>query len=535
MRRALTTGLVLVVAAAVVIALLSGTGVIGGGGSSYQVEALFDNAGFAVPGEQVRIAGAPVGTISGLAVTRQNLAAVTLSITDRAFTPWRANASCTIRPQSLIAERYVDCTPGTIGHASLKRIQHGYGAGSYLLPVSRTSSPIDPDIVQDISQESVRESLSLILDELGTGLAARGSDLNAVILRADPALARTDQVFKILSSQNRVLARLATDSNAVLGPLAKVRRQLADFVVQANTTASATATQSAQLSQSIRLLPSFLSQLKPLMADLGQLADQGTPVMSDLGDSAGSLDAEFKSLTPFAQQARSALVNLGNAAQQSQSSLIASQPLVNQLGQLGAAAEPSAAALQSLTSSLSTTGGIQQLMGLLFYGASATNGYDADGHYVRVAPVVGSCNAYAKVPVAGCLAKFIAATSSSEKSSAAPGTTESLATLRRQAEELSAYASQLTASESAGATTTQAGGAQSAAETETGSSGSVTSDPTTTSTTSATSTTSSSTGANETALVAAEAVHRVLGGRSSSSASTAALSALLRYLIGSGS
>jgi virulence factor Mce-like protein len=406
MKRGLAVSAVVAVVIVLVVVLLSGTGVIGGGAGGYRVEALFDNAGFAVPGEQVRVAGAPVGTISALSVTNKNLAAVTLSINNRDFTPFYANATCTIRPQSLIAERYVDCAPGTVGHARLHQIKSGYGAGNYLLPVSQTSSPIDPDIVQDVSQESVRESLSVILNELGTGLAGRGADLNSVILRADPALAQTQAVFNILGSQNKLLAQLATDSNRVLAPLAKARNSLSDFVVQANTTATASAQRSAQIAESIKLLPGFLKQLKPLMADLGQLASQGTPVMSSLGSSAAAVDSEFKSLTPFATQAQSALKNLGDAAQQSESSLVASQPLANQLESLGSAAVPSSTSLNSLLTSLNKTGGIQQFMGFLFYGASATNGYDADGHYVRIAPVVGSCNTYAKVPVAGCSAKF---------------------------------------------------------------------------------------------------------------------------------
>jgi ABC-type transporter Mla subunit MlaD len=405
-KRALAIGAVVTVAVVLVVLLLSGTGVIGGGSGGYKVEALFDNAAFAVPGEEVRVAGATVGTISALSVTKQNVAAVTLTINNKDFTPFYANATCTIRPQSLIAERYVDCAPGTVGHRHLRQIRSGYGAGSYLLPVTQTSSPIDPDIVQDVSQDSVRESLSVILNELGTGLAGRGADLKAVILRADPALAQTEAVFKILGSQNKLLAELASDSNRVLGPLAKARNSLSDFVVQANTTAIASAQRSADISQSIKLLPGFLKQLKPLMADLGQLASQGTPVMTSLGSGASAIDSEFKSLVPFATQAQSALKNLGSAAQQSESSLVASQPLANQLKSLGSAALPSSTSLDSLLTSLNTTGGIQQFMGLLFYGASATNGYDADGHYVRIAPVVGSCNAYAKVPVAGCSAKF---------------------------------------------------------------------------------------------------------------------------------
>lgn len=402
----------MVVVAAVVVWLVITS--VGGGSSGYRVQALFDDAGFAVPGEQVRIAGAPVGTISAVSVTKQNLAAVTLSISNHDFVPWYANATCTIRPQSLIAERYVDCTPGTSGQRPLRRITRGSGTGSHLLPVTQTSSPIDPDIVQDISQDSVRESLSVILNELGTGLAARGSDLNAVILRADPALAQTQRVFNLLASQNRVLANLATDSDEVLAPLAKARSSLAGFVVNANTTATASATQSAQLAQSIKLLPPFLEELKPLMADLGQLATQGTPVVKDAGSSAAALDTEFKALVPFANSAKTAITNLGNAAQQSESSLVGSEGLAKQLEDVGTSAEPSSQALQKLLSSLNSTGGIEQLMSLLFYGVGATNGYNADGHYIRVAPVVGACTAYARTPVAGCSSNFIGASSASQ-------------------------------------------------------------------------------------------------------------------------
>ena len=52
-------------------------------------------------------------------------------------------------------------------------------------------------------------------------------------------------------------------------------------------------------------------------------------------------------------------------------------------------------------------------MSLLFYGAAATNGYNADGHYVRLAPIVGPCTAYARRPIAGCSANFSGASSAS--------------------------------------------------------------------------------------------------------------------------
>jgi phospholipid/cholesterol/gamma-HCH transport system substrate-binding protein len=415
MRRLALIALALIAAVAAIAAVASASNQSGASGT-YKVRAIFDDASFAVPGEQVRIAGAPVGSIASLdvcvahttacAAGTQNKAAVTLQINDSRFTPFHANATCAIRPQSLIGEMYVDCNPGTAAAPELTRITSGPGKGTYYLPVTRTHSPVDFDIAQDIYREPMTQRLAIILNELGTGLAARGSDLNAVIHRADPALGNTDQVLKILAGQNRALAKLATDSAAVLTPLAQQRKALADFIVQANITATASATRANDIARSIQLLPSFLRQLKPLMVDLGTLADQGTPLAAELGSSASALGREFTELTPFAKAARNALIDLGASAQQSQGALVATIPLANQLGNLGTQLKPAATELDRLTSSLNSTGAVGQLMALLFNGTTAANGFDSLGHYVRDELLVSDCTAYATSPVAGCSANF---------------------------------------------------------------------------------------------------------------------------------
>jgi ABC-type transporter Mla subunit MlaD len=411
MRRLIALATVLIVAA-VVVAVVRGSGSSSNGGS-YLVRAIFDDASFAVQGEDVRIAGANVGSIQSLGVTHNKQAAVTLAITNPDFSPWHADATCAIRPQSLIGEQYVDCTPGTSAASPLLRIAYGPGAGSHYLPVTRTSSPIDSDIVQNISTEPVRQSLALIINEFGTGLAARGSDLNTVIHRANPALGNTDKVLQILARQNRTLAQLATDSDTVLQPLARERRQISGFITQANTTAVASAARARDISSTFRLFPSYLRQLRPLMADLGALAGQGTPLLQSLGQSAGALGRQFANLTPFASAARSALINLGAAAQQSQPALVATEPLANQLNQLGTAGKPTSANLQKLLTSLNTTGGIQQLMKLLFNGAVAGNGFDSIGHYLRDEPLDSACTNYATSPIPGCSANFAGASAAS--------------------------------------------------------------------------------------------------------------------------
>src|SRR5205814_5404881 len=78
-----------------------------GGGSGYTVRAIFDDAANIVAGEDVKIAGAKVGKVNSLDVTPQNKAAVTFQIDKAGFTPFHQDASCTIRPQSLIGEKFV--------------------------------------------------------------------------------------------------------------------------------------------------------------------------------------------------------------------------------------------------------------------------------------------------------------------------------------------------------------------------------------------------------------------------------------------
>ena len=202
MRRIATIlGLVALASAAAAVIATSSTGKT----PTYEIRAIFDDAAFAVPGEDVRVAGAPVGTIQSLDVCTKapcpqgsplNKAAVTITVDNADFTPFHGNAHCAIRPQSLIGEKYVDCQPGSSSSPALQKISSGPGKGSYLLPVANTTSPVDSDIVQDISQQPIRQRFAVILDEFGTGLAARGSDLNAVIHRANPALGQTDKVLQ---------------------------------------------------------------------------------------------------------------------------------------------------------------------------------------------------------------------------------------------------------------------------------------------------------------------------------------------------
>ena len=382
----------------------------GGSNRAYSVRAIFDEAANIIPGENVKIDGVKVGTVGSVTPTPQAKAAVVLNISNPGFKDFRADATCTIRPQALIGEKFVDCLPtqprpeGTPLPPSLHKIPSGHeGAGQWLLPVENTHSPVDPDLLNDINRLPERQRFTIILNELGAGLAGRGSDLKVVLQRANPALQELDRVLKILAGENRVLAKLAVDSDAALKPFAAVRRRVADFIVQANTVSQASARQRGALERNLIDFPPFLRQLGPAMERLGRFADETTPAFTDLKAAAPGIDQAFTHLPAFSKSSETYFESLGSTAKISGPAIVSIQPLLTRLRALGAVGKPVAGNLSELLTSLRDTGGLERLLDFIFGGAGITNGYDALGHFLRAEAVANpGCLTYGVTQAAAC-------------------------------------------------------------------------------------------------------------------------------------
>ncbi len=393
----------------VVIVLL----VTGGSGGGYRVRAIFADAANLTQGEQVKIAGVPVGRVESVAPTPQATAAVVMDITAAGFQDFRTDAYCIVRPQSLLGEKYVDCQP-TQTHAEgaalapkLPVIGAGKeGAGEHLLPVSNTSSPVDPDLLSDITQLPEAQRLRIILNELGVGLAGRGPDLHEAIIHASPALRETNRVLAILARDNHVLSKLAVDSDRALTPLARVRTRVADFLAQANTVGKASANHERELGQTLADFPAFLAQLGPAMSRIEHFAGETTPVFTELHKVAPAIDTIFTGLPALAHSSTHYFQSLGKFGQSAAPALVASEGLLERLESLGSSAKPFAGNLSTLLESLRQTGGIERFMDLIFLASGATNGYDSLGHFLRADLISGTCYEARATVDEGCEAVF---------------------------------------------------------------------------------------------------------------------------------
>ncbi|MEX2106953.1 MAG: MlaD family protein [Solirubrobacterales bacterium] len=413
-------------AVVVVVLLVSG----GGSGNGYVVRAIFDNGAFMVNGEQVRVAGANVGTIKSVDVTLPGetvayrdgepvsvpgKAVIALEITDPSFQDFRSDATCQIRPQSLIGEKFVDCrptlprAPGSEPPPSLQEIPDGQpGAGQYLLPLGNNGTSVDPDLINDIQTLPYAQRFRLIFNELGAGLAGRGEDLEVLVKRANPVLRDADRLFGILSAQRDQLAQLASDSDAILEPLARERSHVAGFISNSGAAAQASSERGAQLEESLRKFPRFLTEFRLTMRDLQGFADAATPTFEDLGTAAPSLTDATRTLTPFSEALTVSLNSLGDAGEASGPIFREADPVVRKAGELAKSGVSPTTELARFTTNIKQTGGWNGLVELIYNTAASLNGFDQYGHFGRTSVTLTNCTDYEFVAVgsSGCSSRF---------------------------------------------------------------------------------------------------------------------------------
>ncbi|MGI8845023.1 MAG: MlaD family protein [Thermoleophilaceae bacterium] len=384
-------------------------------GTTYKI--IFDNAFGLADGGDFRVGGVKAGATPSFKATSANppKAEVTAKITVPGFGAFHKDATCTIKPQSLIGEYYVDCQPGSKDAPKLKK-----GA---TIPLSHTTSTIPQDLVNNILRRPYKERLRLIINELGTGLAGRPRDLQAVLRRAHPGLRETQKTLQILAKQSTTIEKFIASSDTVVSELERRKTDVTRFIREAGETAQTTATRRAQLRTPFAKLPGFLDELTPTMQRLGEFTDQANPLLSDAQRAAPSLNTFLTRLGPFATASRPALKSLGKTSVKGTRAFKDSANEIDELKKLAATSAPTAKPLAQLLNSLddrrraidndprgkvggppasdiSNRGkannggftGLEAFWSYFFWQTLSLNGFDNVSHMLRIGATVGECS-----------------------------------------------------------------------------------------------------------------------------------------------
>jgi virulence factor Mce-like protein len=381
-----------------------------GGAASYWVE--LDDAFGLVEGADVKVSGVRAGKIAEIdldASTDAFLARVRIDITKQGFGELRSDVFCESRPQSLIGEYFLDCLPGDAD----ERLKEG---GT--IPVKQTGTTIPIDLVNNVMRRPFRERFSIIFNELGGALAGRAEDLNETIRRANPALRETDRVLAQLAAERRTIRDLYDNAERILTRVAANRRDAGRFFSEARDTQRAYAAEAPNIRRQFQRLPTFLRELRPTLALLGDVADRQAPALRDLNANAGRLRLLLDTLGPYAEASRPAIRTLASAARAGRRAVRSGRPNIRQLK---VAARPLPEAGTNLAITLehlddpkyaiekdprSPRGGagytgLEALLRYVFAQSQAVTLVDANGHLLKVSAFLDNlCAAYTDAKLA---------------------------------------------------------------------------------------------------------------------------------------
>jgi len=355
-----------------------------GGGDGYKVKATFDNAGQLVPGNEVRVGGQPIGTISDIELDGSANALVTMEIGD-AVAPLHEGTTATIRATSLsgIANRYISLKPGP---NSADRIDDGGRIGA-----DATTAPVDIDVLFNTLDEKTRGGLRDFIRGSGTQYDARGPEAGQSIEYFAPFLGSTSRLTQELALDQQVLEQFIRDGADTVSAIAGRRDDLTNLVSNTNSAMRAIGDESAALQRALELLPGTLRKANTTFVNLRNTLDDLDKLVDESKPNTKQLAPFFRALRPLVHDARPTIADLNElirtpGANNDLIELTAKQP---RLAALTAAVFPRA--IRALDRSDPVIeyarGYTPDLVGWITKFGQAAAYYDANGHYARVQPI----------------------------------------------------------------------------------------------------------------------------------------------------
>lgn len=361
--------------AVVVAAIAVTTAVVdvgSGGGGGHRLVARFTDASPLLVGNDVRVDGVKVGEITRIRLVDRQ-AEVTMSLSSAAY-PLHTDARVTIRPVSLLGERYVDLQRGSVSKPTL--------ADGTVLSTAHTAQSTDLDQVLNTVDDPTGTALAALVTMLGQGADGNGRNVAAAVKALAPVMGKTATLAAVLDDQNKLLVSTLDSIEPVATALARDNGKTLDqLTAAADRLLGRTSANELALQQTIAQLPSTLQTAR---ATLSALADAGrvtTPTLQSVRPVTDNLNQISQELLAFANSADPALASATPVLKKAKALLAQAAPVVTALNAAGPATVSAARSLRPIVGDL--TDNITNVLNFVKYWALTTNGYDGLSHYFR--------------------------------------------------------------------------------------------------------------------------------------------------------
>ncbi len=282
--------------AALVVVLIAVSVIVLSSASTYQVRAIFQNAGQIVTGDLVEVAGNQIGTVSNIALTPNGQAQLTLQVTNGAFTPLRQGTTATVRAVSLsgIANRYVDLRLGPSNRPAI--------ANNGVIPATKTTSAVDLDLLFNTLNGPTRRGLQNVFLGSASQYQGAGHLAQAAWAYLNPAVAASSTLFRQINRNTGQFTNYLVKTSRLVTNVAQRSADLSGLVAHLSTTTGALAAERVPLGQSLRQLPGFMRLANTTFVNLRSALDDLTPLVNATKPVAPKLEKLLLQLRPLAQE-----------------------------------------------------------------------------------------------------------------------------------------------------------------------------------------------------------------------------------------
>ncbi|MBX7453953.1 MCE family protein [Mycolicibacterium sp. 3033] len=278
-KRLIRAGFIGVVVCVLIILVGLNPDTILGPATKVRYEAVFVDAGGLQPGNDVKISGVKVGTVSQIEL---HSGKALVRFTVDGTVPLGDQSTAHVRTGTLLGERML--TVDSAGTGSLKPLD--------VIPISRTSSPYSlTDAVGDLtsntagtdtgalnrSLDTLADTLDQIAPQLGPtfdGLSRVSKSLNSRNETIGELLRNTGRVTEILAQRSQEVNSLLLNANDLVGMLVEQRQAIASLLASTSSLAQQVsgliADNRAQLAPALQKLNSVLDVLQRNRDDLGR-------------------------------------------------------------------------------------------------------------------------------------------------------------------------------------------------------------------------------------------------------------------------
>lgn len=254
---------------------------LSGGGSGHGIRAVFAAAIQVRPGQEVRVAGRNVGSVSSVQLSGGR-AVVGMSIDDGQW-PLHVGTTASLRfgAAAAYAMRYVDLRPGPASALPLP--------DDALLPETDTTTPVEFDQIYSTFDSATRRHLAGTISGAAQTLSGHGLDLARDFELGGPGIQQTANMLGDLGMDPAALGTLVSSGARTFGALRAHDAQLEGLVSNAAQTFSVFADNASAMQASIERFPTTMTVSQRSLAHLDRSLGGLNLLMSNLAPGAAGL------------------------------------------------------------------------------------------------------------------------------------------------------------------------------------------------------------------------------------------------------